>query len=214
MSSLATVPTIGTALMRRSLETPCRVAAISGGLLVAALAIITVVSILGRWLASAPILSELPILEWVGPITGDYELVEMGTAIAVFLFLPYCHLRGGHVTVDLLVMHAPPMVQRLLAVVAETLFLVVAGLMTWRLYHGLLDKRRYMETSMLLDIPLWWGYVGGLVGFALLTLVCLYRTCDAFTYDPPQPGSNQNSATHSSSAQDGSDQESTAQGDL
>ncbi|TMU28410.1 TRAP transporter small permease [Halomonas sp. ATBC28] len=214
MSSLATVPTIGTALMRRSLETPCRVAAISGGLLVAALAIITVVSILGRWLASAPILSELPILEWVGPITGDYELVEMGTAIAVFLFLPYCHLRGGHVTVDLLVMHAPPMIQRLLAVVAETLFLVVAGLMTWRLYHGLLDKRRYMETSMLLDIPLWWGYVGGLVGFALLTLVCLYRTCDAFTYDPPQPGSNQNSATHSSSAQDGSDQESSAQGDL
>ncbi|BBI54680.1 hypothetical protein HORIV_71010 [Vreelandella olivaria] len=44
---------------------------------------------------------------------------------------------------------------------------------------------------MLLDIPLWWGYIGGLVGFALLTLVCLYRTCDAFTYNPPQPGSTQ-----------------------
>lgn len=214
MSSLATVPTIGTALMRRSLETPCRVAAISGGLLVAALAIITVVSILGRWLASAPILSELPILEWVGPITGDYELVEMGTAIAVFLFLPYCHLRGGHVTVDLLVMHAPPMVQRLLAVVAETLFLVVAGLMTWRLYHGLLDKRRYMETSMLLDIPLWWGYVGGLVGFTLLTLVCLYRTCDAFTYDPHQQGSKQNSSNQNSPTQGSSAKESSAQGDL
>ena len=214
MSSLATVPTIGTALMRRSLETPCRVAAISGGLLVAALAIITVVSILGRWLASAPILSELPILEWVGPITGDYELVEMGTAIAVFLFLPYCHLRGGHVTVDLLVMHAPPIVQRLLAVVAETLFLVVAGLMTWRLFHGLLDKRRYMETSMLLDIPLWWGYVGGLVGFALLTLVCLYRTCDAFTYDPHQQGSKQNSSNQNSPTQGSSAKESSAQGDL
>lgn len=209
MSSLATVPTSGTALMRRSLELPCRVAAISGGLLIAALAFITVVSILGRWVAGAPVLSDITMLAWVGPITGDYELVEMGTAMAVFLFLPYCHLRGGHVTVDLLVMHATSMVQRLLAVVAETLFLVVAGLMVWRLYHGLLDKRRYMETSMLLDIPLWWGYVGGLLGFALLTLVCLYRTCDAFTYDPPQPGSNQNSATHSSSAP-----ESSAQGDL
>ncbi|CAM0554621.1 TRAP transporter small permease [Vreelandella titanicae] len=203
MSSLATVPTLGTALMRRSLETPCRVAAISGGLLVAALAIITVVSILGRWVASAPVLSDMTMLEWVGPITGDYELVEMGTAIAVFLFLPYCHLRGGHVTVDLLVMHAPPIVQRLLAVVAETLFLVVAGLMTWRLFHGLLDKRRYMETSMLLDIPLWWGYVGGLVGFALLTLVCLYRTCDAFTYNPQQPDSTQAQV-----------KENSAQGDL
>ncbi|MDQ7734635.1 TRAP transporter small permease [Halomonas sp. SpR1] len=203
MSSLATVPTIGTALMRRSLELPCRVTAISGGLLIAALAVITVVSILGRWVASAPVLSDITMLAWVGPITGDYELVEMGTAIAVFLFLPYCHLSGGHVTVDLLVMHAPPMVQRLLAVVAETLFLVVAGLITWRLYHGLLDKRRYMETSMLLDIPLWWGYVGGLVGFALLTLVCLYRTCDAFTYSPQQPDSTQAQV-----------KENSAQGDL
>ena len=111
-------------------------------------------------------------------------------------------------------MHAPAMLQRLLAIVAETLFLAVAGLMTWRLYHGLLDKRRYMETSMLLDIPLWWGYIGGLVGFALLTLVCLYRTCDAFTYDPPQPGSKQNSSNQNSATQSSSAQESPVQGDL
>ncbi|KPQ30884.1 MULTISPECIES: TRAP transporter small permease [unclassified Halomonas] len=206
MSSLATVPTIGTALMRRSLEITCRVAAISGGLLIVALAIITVVSILGRWVASVPVLSDMTMLAWVGPITGDYELVEMGTAIAVFLFLPYCHFRSGHVTVDLLVMNAPPVVQRLLAVVAEMLFLVVAGLMTWRLYHGLLDKRRYMETSMLLDIPLWWGYVGGVAGFALLTLVCLYRALDALTDKQQYPNS-----THSHSSPT---QENSVQGDL
>lgn len=212
MSSLATVPTIGTALMRRSLETPCRVAAISGGLLVAALAIITVVSILGRWLASAPILSELPILEWVGPITGDYELVEMGTAIAVFC-LPYCHLRGGRMRwIYWSCMRRPWF--NACSLLSQKRFLVVAGLMTWRLYHGLLDKRRYMETSMLLDIPLWWGYVGGLVGFALLTLVCLYRTCDAFTYDPHQPGSKQNSSNQNSPTQGSLAKESSAQGDL
>jgi TRAP-type C4-dicarboxylate transport system permease small subunit len=180
--------------MRRSLETLCRVAAISGGLLVAALALITVVSILGRWLASAPVLSDLSLLDWVGPITGNYELVEMGTAIAVFLFLPYCHLRGGHVTVDLVVMHAPTIIQRGLAVVAETLFLVVSGVMTWRLYHGLLDKRRYLETSMLLDIPLWWGYIGGIVGLALLTAVCLCRATDALAYEPRLQAPMQDSA--------------------
>lgn len=194
MSSLATVPKTGTGLMRRSLETLCRVAAISGGLLVAALALMTVVSILGRWLASAPVLSDLSLLDWMGPITGNYELVEMGTAIAVFLFLPYCHLRGGHVTVDLVVMHAPTIIQRGLAVVAETLFLVVSGVMTWRLYHGLLDKRRYMETSMLLDIPLWWGYIGGIVGLALLTAVCLCRATDALAYEPRSQAPTQDSA--------------------
>ncbi|MCZ0927504.1 TRAP transporter small permease [Halomonas janggokensis] len=194
MSSLATVPKTGTGLMRRSLETLCRVAAISGGLLVAALALITVVSILGRWLASAPVLSDLSLLDWMGPITGNYELVEMGTAIAVFLFLPYCHLRGGHVTVDLVVMHAPTIIQRGLTVVAETLFLVVSGVMTWRLYHGLLDKHRYLETSMLLDIPLWWGYIGGIVGLALLTAVCLCRATDALAYEPRLQAPMQDSA--------------------
>lgn len=160
----------------RLLERCCQAAAVLGGLLIAALAIMTVCSIAGRWIASLPYLSALPGLDWVGPVSGDYELVEMGTATAIFLFLPYCHLRGGHVTVDLIVMHAPRIVQRATAVIAEVLFTLVSAIMTWRLYHGLLDKQRYMETSMLLGIPLWWGYAAGIVGFALLTLVCFYRS--------------------------------------
>ena len=183
MSSLATTSHASITCLRRSLETTCRLAAIVGGLVVAMLSLMTVASIAGRWASSLPLISDMAMFDWVGPVTGDYEMVEMGTAIAVFLFLPYCHLRGGHVTVDLLVMRAPRSVQRLLAFVAEVLFLVVAGVMTWRLYHGLLDKQRYMETSMLLDIPLWWGYVGGILGFALLTLVCLYRACMSVSRD-------------------------------
>lgn len=165
-----------TTSVRRLLNRCCEAAAILGGLLIAALALITVASIAGRWIASLPYVSSLSFLDWIGPVTGDYELVEMGTAIAVFLFLPYCHLRGGHVTVDLIVMHAPQAIQRATAVLAEVLFMVVSAIMTWRLYHGLLDKQRYMETSMLLGIPLWWGYAAGIAGFALLTVVCLYRS--------------------------------------
>ncbi|ABE57646.1 TRAP transporter small permease [Chromohalobacter israelensis] len=183
MSSLATTSHASITCLRRSLETTCRLAAIVGGLVVAMLSLMTVASIAGRWVSSLPLISDMAMFGWIGPVTGDYEMVEMGTAIAVFLFLPYCHLRGGHVTVDLLVMRAPRSVQRLLAFVAEVLFLVVAGVMTWRLYHGLLDKQRYMETSMLLDIPLWWGYVGGILGFALLTLVCFYRACLSVSRD-------------------------------
>ncbi|MCK0745154.1 TRAP transporter small permease [Chromohalobacter nigrandesensis] len=183
MSSLATTSNASITCLRRGLETACRLAAIIGGLIVAALSLMTVISIAGRWISSLPLISDLSALSWVGPITGDYELVEIGTAIAVFLFLPYCHLRGGHVTVDLLVMRAPLGVQRFLAVLTEALFLVVSCLMTWRLYHGLLDKHRYMETSMLLGIPLWWGYIAGIVGFTLLSLVCLYRLLSTFSND-------------------------------
>ncbi|MCK2046213.1 TRAP transporter small permease [Chromohalobacter moromii] len=181
MSSLATTSNASIICLRRGLATTCRLAAIIGGLIVAALSLMTVASILGRWISSLPFIRDVAALSWVGPVTGDYEMVEMGTAIAVFLFLPYCHLRGGHVTVDLLVMRAPLGVQRFLAVLSEALFLLVSCLMTWRLYHGLLDKHRYMETSMLLGIPLWWGYVAGIVGFALLSLVCLYRLLSSFS---------------------------------
>ncbi|MCK0769590.1 MULTISPECIES: TRAP transporter small permease [Chromohalobacter] len=183
MSSLATTSNASITCLRRGLATTCRLAAIIGGLIVAALSLMTVASILGRWISSLPLVSDIAVLSWIGPVTGDYEMVEMGTAIAVFLFLPYCHLRGGHVTVDLLVMRAPLGVQRFLAVLAEALFLVVSCLMTWRLYHGLLDKHRYMETSMLLGIPLWWGYIAGIIGFILLSLVCLYRLLATFSGD-------------------------------
>ena len=34
------------------------------------------------------------------PINGDFEMVQMATAIAVFSFLPYCQARRGNIVVD------------------------------------------------------------------------------------------------------------------
>lgn len=36
----------------------------------------------------------------LGGVPGDFELVQMLTAISVFCFLPLCQARGGHVIVD------------------------------------------------------------------------------------------------------------------
>ena len=75
------------------LETCAKWLALSGGVLLAGLALLTVSSVLGRAF----------IFIGLGPIKGDYELVEMGCAIAVFSFLPWCQLKRGHVTVDIVV---------------------------------------------------------------------------------------------------------------
>ena len=53
----------------------------SAALVLIALILLTVVSVVGRALFSAP-------------IPGDFELVEIGMAVAVFAFLPYCQLRA------------------------------------------------------------------------------------------------------------------------
>lgn len=75
---------------------PSAIAAIDDGLIVAALSLMTVVSIAGRWASSLPMIGDMTAFGWVSPVTSDYEMAQMGT-------LPYCHLRSGHVTVDLLI---------------------------------------------------------------------------------------------------------------
>ncbi|MGD1923755.1 MAG: TRAP transporter small permease, partial [Paracoccaceae bacterium] len=76
--------------------------ATTGGALLAGLAVMTVISVTGRSLTSVGL----------RPITGDFELVEVGCAVAIFSFLPWCQLKRGHVTVDLFVGFGPAWLMR------------------------------------------------------------------------------------------------------
>ncbi|MEM6897355.1 MAG: TRAP transporter small permease, partial [Pseudomonadota bacterium] len=64
----------------RGIEALARTLAYLGGAILVALALMTLASIVGRWVNTGPIRS----------IAGDYELVEAGVGIAVFAFLPWC----------------------------------------------------------------------------------------------------------------------------
>ena len=68
-------------------EKAASLAAIAGGMLILAVAALVVASVLGRWLLGKP-------------IPADFELVEIGVGIAIFAFLSYTQLRGGHIAVD------------------------------------------------------------------------------------------------------------------
>ncbi len=152
--------------------------ALFGGLMITVVAFVAVISILGRWLSGLPLISDwFPALSG---IAGDVELTEMGVAIAVFAFLPYTQMRYGHVTVDLLVDAAPPRVKAALTVLGNGLFTAVAALLTWRLALGMLEKMGYQETTMILALPLWYGYAPSVVCLGLLALVCAYTTVEAF----------------------------------
>ena len=61
--------------------------AIAGGLVFVALVVMSIVSIVGRKLASAP-------------VPGDVELLQMCAAFASAAFFAYCHLNAGDVKVD------------------------------------------------------------------------------------------------------------------
>ena len=42
------------------------------------------------------------------PVPGDFEMVEIGVAVAAFSFLPYCQLKGANVTADIFTAGASP----------------------------------------------------------------------------------------------------------
>lgn len=119
-----------------------------GALVLVALAIMTVISIGGRALSFAGL----------APVPGDFELVEAGTALAVFCFLPWCHLKNGHAVVDMLWKAYPPAMRRVLEVLSDALMLVVWALLVWRMGIAMLDYRDNGEVSFILQMPVWWGY--------------------------------------------------------
>lgn len=152
------------ALLAKIIHAIAATMALAGGLVLVALVALTCVSVLGRALISLGL----------GPVPGDFELVEMGVAFAVFAFLPWCHLNRGHAAVELLTRTFGRTANAWLDLVADFLMLLVAGLITWRLALGALDKRSYHETTFILETPIWWAYAACLVGAVVFTIVALY----------------------------------------
>lgn len=138
-----------------------------GGFIMAGLAVMVVVSVLGRWLVSIP-------------VYGDFEMVAMGTAVSVFLFLPYCHLEKGNVICDLFLSWAPKKLQILCDVVSALILGVIAAVIAWRMTLGGLDMFSYGETSMILGIPTWWAFPFAVASMGLLALCCLYTAVRDF----------------------------------
>ncbi len=155
-----------------------RLSAMLGGLVLLALIILSVLSITGRAL--------VPV--GLGPIPGDFELVEAGTAFGIYCFLPWCQLEGGHVTVDVLKRWLGRRADALLAAGFNLLMTLAAAFILWRAYAGMQDKLRYNEVTFILQYPVWWGYAVCLPLAALFVAVAaftVYRSLrDAFAAEP------------------------------
>lgn len=141
--------------------------AVIAGLLFCAEALMSVASVLGRAVLGLP-------------VPGDYELVQMLSAMGIAMCLPYCQLRKGHVFVDFFTLWAPAGLKRVLDALAALFLALCAFLLAWRVWDGMLEAREYGETSMVISLPVWWGYVPVVPALALLGVTALHtmaRTC-------------------------------------
>ena len=136
-----------------------------GALVLAALAIMTVLSIIGRALSFAGL----------GPVPGDFELVEAGAALAVFCFMPWCHLKGGHAMVDMLWQSYPVPMRRVLMVMSDALMLAVWLVLVWRMGVATMDYLDNGEVSFILQMPVWLGYASSMVPALIGCVVYAWR---------------------------------------
>jgi TRAP-type C4-dicarboxylate transport system permease small subunit len=171
-----------------------RFMAILGGMVLSLLIFLTCLSIIGRLLngvlhgdvmqSIAPGLSNW-MITWVGPINGDFELVEAGVAFAIFAFLPLCQISAGHAAVDVVANAFPRGVNRFLRMITELLFAAVLVLIAWRLAAGTISTFGNGETSFLLEFPVWWALGASLFGAVVAAIVGIYmgavRTIEFFT---------------------------------
>jgi TRAP-type C4-dicarboxylate transport system permease small subunit len=152
--------------------------ALVGGVVLVALMLMVVASVAGRALIGVGL----------GPVPGDFELAEVGMGIAVFCFLPWCYLSGGHAKVDLLYMHTPTWVQRSIDAVSDVLMLLVWLVLSWKLGEGMLEKREYQETTFILQMPVWWAYAFCLIGAVIGCLAYFAKTLTQLGLASPPKG--------------------------
>ena len=110
---------------------------------------------------------------WGWAVPGDFELTEMGVAVAAFAYLPYCQIAGLNVTADIFTAKASKFWLSLFALLAAVVALTFAIILAWRMFNGMLDQREYDYTSHILSIPIWWGYAPSVVSLALLAFASL-----------------------------------------
>ena len=160
-----------------------RLMAICGGLVLTVLIVLICISVIGRslngllhgWIGAVmPGVSAWALDLGVGPINGDFELVEAGVAFAIFAFLPLCQISAGHASVDIFTAKLPTRINRLLQLAIDVIFAVVLIAIAYQLYNGMLSKQRYGDTTFLLQFPIWWAYAASLSGSILTAVISLY----------------------------------------
>jgi TRAP-type C4-dicarboxylate transport system permease small subunit len=170
--------------MHGAIEKLSRLFALLGGAVLTILVLLTCLSIVGRTLNTvlngdllqsiAPGIATALLAAGIGPINGDFELVEAGMAFAIFAFLPICHLHGAHASVDIFTSQLPRRANRFLRMIIELVFAAVLVVIAYQLFLGTVSKYNTGQTSFLLQFPVWWGYALSVSGAIVAAIVAIY----------------------------------------
>lgn len=170
--------------MHNAMTRLARAMAILGATVLVLLILMVCLSVLGRELNSllnsdavqgaAPGFAQA-VLDWgIGPINGDFEILESAMAFAIFAFLPLAQMHGAHASVDVFTTRFPPRLLTWMRAVTEVIFAAVLVLFAVKLFEGMQAKMRFGETTYLIQFPVWWAYAAAFAASAVAALTGVY----------------------------------------
>lgn len=142
--------------------------AITGGLLFVALVTMSIISIVGRKLVSAP-------------VPGDIEVMQMGTAVGSAMMLAYCEMARHHLRVDFFTTKLAKKHRDRLDAFSHLLIAVISMLMAWRTAVAAISLKEAGEISMMLSWPVWPAVALLVPSFVVLALAGLYNAAHYWT---------------------------------
>ncbi len=151
-----------------NIERVARWAAMVGVGIGLAIALMAVVSIVGR-------------AAFKSPIQGDIELTQIGIALAISLMLPWCQWQKSNIIVDFFTQKSAPKVQIGLDAAGALLLAAMYALLAWRTTVGALAVKDAQETTMILGLPMVWAYVSLAPGLALAAVIALMQALQRAT---------------------------------
>jgi len=146
----------------RGLERMAMAAALAGAAGAAAIGAMTVTSVLGRAM-------------WSAPIAGDVEITQVGIGLALSLCLPWCQAQRANIFVDFFTQRLAPRKRQALDRVGTLLLAGMYALLSWRTAVAAFSVREAGETTMVLSLPMWWAYASLAPGLGLAALIALLQ---------------------------------------
>jgi TRAP-type C4-dicarboxylate transport system permease small subunit len=149
-------------VVERSLRLIALFCAYLGGAVISAVALMSVASIVGRTVIGRT-------------VAGDFELVEIGIAVAASMFLPHCQATRAHIVVDFFTLKAGARAIARFDRLGHLLMAVMLLVIAWRTSAAAVDLWASGQTSMLRGFPLWLGYAATVPGVLVAGLIALVQ---------------------------------------
>ncbi len=137
-----------------------RLLALAGGATLLATALLTTWSVVQRWLTSRP-------------VPGDFELVSLGSGVAVLGFLAWGTARRSNIIVDSFTGWLPRRATGAMDAFWTLAWAAAAALLAERLLQGARETLASGTTTMVLGLPTWWAVGLGALAFAATALAAL-----------------------------------------